>query len=370
LLSKIEGQNSLNLFKEKISKIFQKIKGSKKDPFSYLGITSVILFVILSFGASSISKPFVQQRGFSFLATVSEIFNNPPNQFLLTYQKGKIESPDLSIIQENSLLGVSPPTTFSPKVLGSLIGSSEPETKKEIIEYIVQSTDTLWEIAENFGISLNTLLWANNLKENSIIKPGQKLIILPVSGVIHHVKSGDILSEIAKIYKGKVAEIIAFNDLSESGDIFVGDILIIPNGVMPPPPVQPSPSLVPLASSYFICPISPPCKITQGLHWYNAIDFSHGQCGDPIYAAAQGTVLKTKYGWNNGAGNYLTILHPNGAVTNYGHLQSVLVSPDQPVSQGQMIALMGGQPGTPGAGKSTGCHLHFGVSNARNPFAK
>lgn len=374
-------QNSLNLLKEKKSQIFRKIyspkfleeklrwvKGSKTDPFSYLGIISVILFLILSFGTSSIFKPFSQKRDFSFLSPFSEIFNNSPNQFLLTWQKGGIDSPDLSIIQENSLMGVSPSTTFSPKVLGSLIGGSEPETKKEIREYIVQNGDSLLGISENFGISLNTLLWANGLNKNSVIKTGQKLIILPVSGVIHHVKSGDTLSEIARIYKGDIAEIITFNELSEEGDIFIGDILIIPNGVMPPAPALPSPSLIPLASSYFICPISLPCKITQGLHWYNAIDFSHGNCGEPIYAVAQGRVLKTKYGWNGGAGNYLTILHPNGVVTMYGHLQNILVSPGQTVSQGQIIALMGGQPGTPGAGRSSGCHLHFGVSGARNPF--
>lgn len=364
-------QNSLIFLKEKIRQIFQKFKGSKKDPFSYLGIISIILFLILSFGGNSIFNPLFEKRDFSFLANASEIFNHSQNQFLLVFQGEKTESPNLSLIQENSLRGTFLPNIFSPRVLGSLIGGSdESETKEEIIEYIVQSGDSLLGISENFGISLNTLLWANNLNKNSVIKLGQKLIILPVSGVIYHVKSGDTLSEIAKIYKGNIEDIIDFNELSEEGDIFVGDILIIPDGVMPPPPAQPAPSQVPLASSYFICPISPPCRITQGLHWYNAIDFSHGNCGEPIYAAAGGTVLKVKYGWNMGAGNYLTILHPNGVVTIYGHIAANLVSPGDQVSQGQMIALMGGQPGTPGAGRSTGCHLHFGVQGARNPFAR
>lgn len=334
-----------------------------------MGIISVILFLILSFGTSSIFKSFSQKKDFSFLSPFSEIFKNSPDQFLLTWQKGKIDSPDLSIVRENSLLGVSPPTTFSPKVLGSLIDGSEPETKKEIREYIVQSGDSLLGISENFGISLNTLLWANNLNKNSAIKIGQKLIIPPVSGVIHHVKPGDTLSEIARTYKGEVAEIISFNELSEEGDIFIGDILIIPDGIMPSAPSQYASSLIPLAQSFFICPISQPCKITQGLHWYNAVDLSHGNCGEPIYAAAGGEILRIKYGWNKGAGNYLTILHPNEVVTMYGHLASILVSPGQRVSQGQIIALMGGQPGTPGAGRSTGCHLHFGVSGAKNPFA-
>jgi murein DD-endopeptidase MepM/ murein hydrolase activator NlpD len=134
-------------------------------------------------------------------------------------------------------------------------------------------------------------------------------------------------------------------------------------------------SQVPLGNSYFICPISQPCRVTQGLHWYNAIDFSHGKCYDPIYAAAGGTVQKVKltnstsrwaYG---GAGNNITVLHPNGVVTMYGHVARSFVSPGDNVYQGQQIALMGGQPGTAGAGQSTACHLHFGVSGARNPFA-
>ena len=125
---------------------------------------------------------------------------------------------------------------------------------------------------------------------------------------------------------------------------------------------------IPLGSSYFICPTSS-CRISQGLHWYNAVDFP-GKCGDPIYAVAEGKVQRVKYGWNKGAGNYLTILHPNGVVTMYGHILKSLVKPDQKVSQGDIIALIGGKPGTPGAGISTGCHVHFGVYGAKNPFAK
>lgn len=261
-----------------------------------------------------------------------------------------------------------PPIMITPQVLSQIINENEPENRKEIIEYTVQTGDTLSSIAENFGISFNTLLWANDLNKSSVIKPGQRLIILPVSGVIHHVKKGDTISEVAKTYKANLKDIIAFNELSSEGEIFIGDILIISDGVMPPPSQTPAPVLVPLASSYFICPLSS-CRLTQGLHWYNAVDFA-GNCGNSVYAVAGGTVLRTKYGWNGGAGNYLTILHPNGVVTFYGHLLNILVNSGDQVYQGQIIALVGGQPGTPGAGKSTGCHLHFGVQGAKNPFFK
>ena len=370
-------QNKLRLYLKTIKRNFGKNKGSFKDPLLYLGAFSVILFSTLSLGADFILKPRLQKGDISFLATVSDVFYQPSSQFLFTYQKTKTKPLDLSIIQNNSIIGNSPPQTISSQVLGSLIGSSETSLEndgsqselgpKKIIEYAVQADDTFSLISEKFGISIETILWANDLNKNSFLKLNQKLIILPVSGLLHYIQKGDTLGEIASTYKADIAEIIAFNELSNEGDIYIGDILIVPHGKKPVLIISPQ---VPLASSYFICPIAPPCIITQGLHWSNAIDFSNGVCGSPIYAAAGGQVVRIKYGWNLGAGNYLTILHPNGVVTMYGHLQSVLVNQGDTVLQGQIIALMGGKPGTPGAGNSTGCHLHFGVQGARNPFAK
>jgi len=288
-----------------------------------------------------------------------------------------VESPELTFIQKNSLAGISCSQIFSSKVLGALAGGESPEGGREITEYIVQPGDTLISIAAEFEISLNTILWANDLSKSSVIQPGQKLIILPTSGIIHHVKNGDTLSEIAENYKGKVDEIIAFNSLSDEANIYVGDILIIPDGVQPPPSYS-SPSYVqiPVASSYFIAPVSSPYRITQGLHWYNAIDFANegSSCGKPVFAAAGGEVQKVQYGYNLGAGNYVRIIHPNGLITHYGHLQKSLVVPGQKVSQGEMIGLIGYSGRTIPAGPS-GCHLHFAVYSSQgspptNPFAR
>jgi murein DD-endopeptidase MepM/ murein hydrolase activator NlpD len=280
------------------------------------------------------------------------------------------------LVQHNSLVSVSPPITVTPQVLGALTEASDYEwTQKEIVEYMVQSGDTLSSIAQRFDNSLNTLLWANDLTSSSLLKLGQRLVILPTSGLVHHVKNGDTLSGIASTYKSTTEKIVVFNNLTTEGDIYIGDILIVPDGVMPPPTTYTS-TLVPMAASYFICPISAPCRVTQGLHWYNAIDFSHGKCGEPIYAVAAGQVTKVKITSSTskwafgGAGNTVAIQHPNGVVSSYGHIQTSFVSAGDYVSQGQIIALMGGLPGTAGAGNSTGCHVHFAVSGASNPFNK
>lgn len=348
-----------------------RIRGFLKDPLFGFGVFSVILLAsILAFAPKAALKS-LAQAGFSFSETASKINSDSQESLFIEPVKNFLkDSPELSLIQENSIAKVSSPVVITSQTLASFSGvdEAENEDRKEIIEYVVEGGDTLSSVAAKFNISVNTVLWANNLNKNSVIKPGSKLIILPVSGVIYHVKKGDTLSVIAKAYKGKIDEIVAFNDLSGEGDIYVGDILIIPNGTMP---VLAKPKVlaeIPVGSSYFICPHSA-CHLNQGLHWYNAVDFG-GQCGDALYAAAAGKVLKVKYGWNGGGGNYLTILHPNGAVTYYGHIIASLVNAEQEVSQGQLIALMGGKPGTPGAGNSTGCHVHFEVKGARNPFVR
>ena len=359
--------------KKGIKKAKKTLKGSSKDPFFCLGAAAVFLFLFVSLAAGPINNA----AGNSLAFIVQPFQEKEGEVFLGLAQKSWLGSPEFLLVANNSLKTSSPPTTFSPQVLGALVAGYEPEdTKKVIVEYLVEPGDSLSGIASYFGISLNTLLWANDLNKNTYLQPGQKLIIPPTTGVIHHVKSGDTISLIAQTYKAKTSEILAFNNLSDEGDIFIGDIVIVPQGVIPAPSIQTAPQYVPLADSYFICPISAPCRITQGLHWYNAIDFSHGKCGEPIFAAAAGTVLKVKLTSSTsrwafgGAGNHLTILHPNGAVTIYGHIANSFVNSGDHVSQGQVIALMGGQPGTAGAGLSTGCHLHFGVSGARNPFAQ
>ncbi|MDP2664217.1 MAG: M23 family metallopeptidase [bacterium] len=357
-----------------------KTKGSLKTPCLCIGVTAVFLFVLVSACSGLFLKSIAANSGF-YLADMSKIFNSQDKADLfagyLTTKELSPESPQFILVGNSVLLASTPPTTFSSQVLGSLVAGYEPEDVKNVItEYIVESGDTLSSLATKFDISLNTILWANNLTSKSTIKPGQKLIILPVSGTIHHVKDKDTISGIAQTYKVKTDEIVSFNHLSQEGSIYIGDILIIPGGTMPSSPVQKTQTSggIPLANSYFICPHAA-CHITQGLHWYNAIDFG-GKCGDYIRAAAAGTVLKVAMTTStsrwafSGAGSHITIMHPNGVVTTYGHVSASLVSPGDTVSQGQPIALMGGQPGTPGAGLSTGCHVHFGMTGATNPFAR
>lgn len=107
-------------------------------------------------------------------------------------------------------------------------------------------------------------------------------------------------------------------------------------------------------STYFHDPTYPFRKLFE----HSGIDIPQPH-GTPVGAAAPGYVAWTRTG--SSYGNYVMIIHANGVATLYAHLSKIMVVADQFVARGETIGLSGGTPGTPGAGLSTGAHLHFEV---------
>jgi len=341
-------------------------RGLFKNPLFYFVVAS---FAIFSTIYASCDVKNANNLGDSRVAFFNPFFNESKKigaNALFTSQANAIplETPDLKIMQDNTLCGVATPCVVSGKVLGDVFGASN-QNQKEVVDYVVQPGDTLQSIADAYKISTNTLLWANNLTSSSAIKVGQGLTILPTDGVLYAVKQGDTISAISQTYKGQVENIISYNDLANQDDIYIGDILIVPGGTMPKKASSGIVNQIPIANNFFIYPTQG--YIAQGLHYYNAVDIAN-KCGTPIYAAAAGVVQRAVGNglYNQGMGNHITILHSNGTVTYYGHLMTLAVKTGDKVYTGQNIGLMGGQPGMAGAGKSTGCHVHFQVAGATN----
>ncbi len=94
--------------------------------------------------------------------------------------------------------------------------------------YVVQNGDTLSKIAARYGITTDTILWANDLSPGDALKLGTILKIPPVSGVIHTVVSGDTISEIAAHYWVDADDIVRVNNLWDAASIRKGMDLIIP----------------------------------------------------------------------------------------------------------------------------------------------
>lgn len=245
-------------------------------------------------------------------------------------------------------------------------GFAEAEHKNggEISVYIVREGDALSQIAEMYGVTTNTILWANDIKSADLIQPGDSLVILPITGVRHVVKSGDTLQKIAEKYDGQVADIMAYNGITDESAISVGDTVVIPGGEVPYTKVAPravAGSGGGGSSAGFSHPLPGSVK-TQGLHGYNGVDFG-APTGTGVRAAAPGEVILVRNsGWNGGYGLYIVIKHDNGTQTLYAHNSRNYVVPGQRVNAGETIATVGS------TGRSTGSHLHFEVRGARNPF--
>lgn len=244
--------------------------------------------------------------------------------------------------------------------LGTVI-SAKPRDKIE--NYTVRGGDTLELIAKRFDVSVETIKWANNLK-NDTIKPGQILKIPPMTGIVHKVAAGETVYSIAKKYRVPAQNIVNYiwNDFADL-DTFAltpGQILFVPEGVMP--------EAAPVAPKFyaqiqagvkgtfnFIWPTSG--NITQYPVWYHmALDIAN-PAAPAILAADSGTVIYAgcvRYGY----GCHIIIDHGNGYQTLYAHLSEIYVSTEagkNGVTQGQPIGKMGS------TGRSTGTHLHFEI---------
>lgn len=279
----------------------------------------------------------------------------------------------VNIVSDNAIAPSTGP-------MGVSDGKGGPDSEAETSIYVVRKGDSLAAIADMFGVSVNTILSANDMKKGDKIKEGDVLFILPISGIQHTVTKGQTLQSIAKFYKIDINDIALYNGITQDTKLAIGDELMIPGadnmmdegGDKPASNLSTAPSRDknyydshPLQNllGYFINPL-PTGHKTQGLHGpgNRGIDIGAPK-GTPIYAPAPGRVLIAKTGWSGGYGNMVIIEHPNGTKTLYGHMSKLGTHTGDSVERGEIIGYVGS------TGHSTGPHLHFEVFNARNPGA-
>ncbi len=250
-----------------------------------------------------------------------------------------------------------------PGLVSTTIGQRPREA---VTYYIVEGGDTVSTIAEKFSVSTDTILWENNLGPRDYIKPGDKLTVLPQSGVSHQIKSGDTIAKLAKKYEVEENSILDYNKLADASAIEVDQIVIIPGGIIEPPAPLPTyggsrssgytsiPASAPVASGTKLQWPAISHKINQYYRWgHYAIDIE-GDYSSPVYASDDGRVELADSS-QRGYGLQIVINHGNGLKTRYAHESKLFVSVGDFVSRGQTIGMIGC------TGWCTGPHIHFEV---------
>jgi LysM repeat protein len=376
-------KNSLNLYFTRLFYSFlisftligSDIKSAEAGIFSdTFGKIKSVLGLEKESNSSSSSSDIRQEDGQDFVlrATSKNIVekievknkDNKEDASLDPSQKEKIDYILNKNMSEDGSLRVS---------VGPLRNSTEDEVYENdtIQVYEVKQGDTISDIASLYNVSKNTILWANDIKNNKPVV-GDILLILPVNGVKHTVKKGDTLKSLSKKYLANSEDISDFNNI-ENSELVIGEELIIPDGELytdTKKPESKDKGNKPLKNKkiyasaedgYYTRPILGGIK-TQGLHGKNAVDIG-APVSTTIVASAAGVIQIAKNnGWNGGYGKMIIISHPNGTQSLYAHMNNVYVAVGQTVAKGEVM----GESGN--TGKSTGPHLHFEIRGARNPF--
>lgn len=261
--------------------------------------------------------------------------------------------------------------------------------RDEISTYVVQQGDTVFGIAEKFGLEPQTILWGNYsvlLDNPHGLQPGQELKILPVDGVYWEWLGGISFGSWAEFYGVTATDIIEYpaNNIDadaigdyENANIPVGTWLIIPGGKRdfqswsaPLGVTREDPASARVLGAGACDPVSggavgygsfvyPSNNHTlSGFDFspetnHNGLDFS-GNTGEAVYASDAGVIVYS--GWNDyGYGNMIMIDHGNGFQTLYAHMSALNVGCGQSVGQGEVIGAIGN------TGRSSGSHLHFEI---------
>ncbi len=187
----------------------------------------------------------------------------------------------------------------------------------------------------------------------------------------HTVVAGETLYHIAQQYGVSVGRLMTANGLSDPRDLRVGQVLIIPGGYGVAPLARSDGHAFPYHglrdSRQFEWPV-PHGVVSSGFGirngaMHDGVDISAPE-GTPVRAADSGEVIFS--GRLHGYGNTVIVRHDSHYATVYGHNEVNLVRTGDHVARGQTIAELGA------TGRATGANLHFEVRRdnvARNPLA-
>ena len=247
---------------------------------------------------------------------------------------------------------------------GVIAGTRSPTTvaaeeARAVVVRTIAKEDTLSSMANYYGLSLESLAYANGItEEDEALTLGHDLLIPPGEGALYTVKDGDTPEAVAQAFKVDPAVVYAYNRIYFEPEMFaVGKMIFVPGAALPalkrterPKQIaMPSNAQLPARTGRLGWPVNG--VITQYFWWgHTGVDIA-APYGTAIVASDDGIVVAT--GPVAVGGLRVCVQHAGGLRTCYYHTSAVYVSPGQQVARGQLIAAIGL------TGVTTGPHVHW-----------
>lgn len=206
--------------------------------------------------------------------------------------------------------------------------------------YVLQEGDTLESVAQRFGLTVDTLVSVNRIRNIAAITPGVELQIPNMNGQLYVVQEGDMLSTIAHRFNPELGwkTLMDINGL-RSESIRVGQELFIPDMTS-----ADDSSSIQQVSVSFSMPMDGTIYGSYGQYIGNQNlqgVLIGASAGSAVRAAADGIVVDAGR-VEGGAGRFLVIQHEQGYKTTYSNLETVVNSVvGSQVSSGQVIGTIG-----------------------------
>jgi len=269
------------------------------------------------------------------------------------------------------------------------LNKAEADLKKRgkplsITAYVVKDGDTLWSIANQFDLNLDTIIGSNKLNNINMLKPGTTLRIPNQDGIFIKAAKNDTVEKLADKYGSFVESVYVANQIDKNTPLVAGKELFLPGAAKVAAVAEsPSPGVKRMAGRTTRRTIATVVVTSSGrLRWpvmgqisspfgwrrspfgrrrvfHSGLDIRAPR-GRGIVSAGEGRVVYA--GWMSGYGKTVVISHAGGITTLYGHCSSLMVGSGSYIRRGQLIARVGS------TGRSTGNHLHFEVRRNSTPM--
>ena len=111
--------------------------------------------------------------------------------------------------------------------------SVDAVVRRDVSYYTIKPGDTVQDVAGRYGLTVDTLRWANNISDITSVIAGERVVVPPVNGILVKVQSDTQLHALAIQYHVNVQDIVDFNLLRDPQHLKSGSMLMLPDGVGP-----------------------------------------------------------------------------------------------------------------------------------------